>query len=79
MARIVDRHYLVDFLNQCYVEQEGNCSFCIKGGFHICQRSLLVESELRLKLINFERASTLLWAIKYSKRHPGNFIIEPVL
>ena len=74
----VDRQYLIEFMNQCYVDQENNCGFCKKKSkYHFCKRTLLVEEELRLKKFNFERAHVNDWTIKYSKKDPDNFIIEP--
>ena len=78
--RPVNPQYLTEFVNQCYADQENNCGFCKKkkqSKCRFCKRTLLVEDELRLKRFNFERASVNDWTIKYSKKNPNNFIIEP--
>ena len=37
-ARPVDRQYLIEFVNQCYVDQENNCGFCKKKSkCHFCK------------------------------------------
>ena len=78
MTRIVDRHYLIDLLNQCYTEQQVNCYFCMEGNCRFCRRSLLVEDELRIKKFDLERRSVLPWIISYSRKDPDNFVIQPV-
>ena len=65
-------------MNQCDVDQENNCGFCKKKSkCRFCKRTFLVEDELRLKRFNFERLPVNDWTIKYSKKDPDNFIIEP--
>ena len=78
MARIVDRHYLINLLNQCYVEQEVNYYFCMERKCRFCKRSLIVEDELRIKKFNYERQSVFLWTISYYKKVLDNLVIEPV-
>ena len=46
MGRHVERLYLVDLLNQCYLNQEENCYFCKKSKCILCQRTLSFEEEL---------------------------------
>ena len=78
MSRIVDCHYLIELLDQCYTEQEVSCYFCMKEKFRACKRSLTAEEELRRKRFNFERKHTELWKISYYKKDPDNFVSDTV-
>ena len=58
MSRIVDYHYLVELLDQCYAEQEISCYFCMKEKCCACKRSSTAKEELRRKRFKFERKRT---------------------
>ena len=65
--RIVHRHYLVSFINQCYTEQEMNYNFCMIGSCHFCKKSRNAEEELCFKKFNSVNKKVMLWTISYLK------------
>ena len=49
MGRRVSRSYIVELLNQLYLNQENNFYFCMKTACIFCQTTLCFEEELREK------------------------------
>ena len=78
MARIVDRFYIVELVDQCYMEQERNCYFCHKCNCCFCKRSVTAENELRRIGFNFENKHMMLWTISYYKKDLDTFTIRPI-
>ena len=77
MARIVDRFYIVELVDQCYTEQERNCYFCHKCKCRFCKRSVTAENELRRMSFNFENKHMMLWTISYYKNYLDTFTVRP--
>ena len=78
MPKIVDRGYLVDLLNQCYCDQEGNCFFCFTKNCIYCKKSVIVEDKLRKKKFSSSNSSVVLWKVTYYKNDPSILTIIPV-
>ena len=48
--RTVRRDYLVQFVDQCYNEEDENCLFCGRLNCLFCKKSMFLEEELRKKI-----------------------------
>ena len=78
MGRIVDRHYIVKYLNQCYKDQENNCYFCLKTCFAYCKRAGELEHQLYIKRFNGRNSEVELWLVSYADPHKYT-VLKPVL
>ena len=65
--RVVDRQYLIQLLNECYKQQESNCSFCKRKNCTYCKKSSFLEEELRLKKFNTLNSDVLKWKVMHEK------------
>ena len=63
--RVIDREYLIQFLNKYYKQQEINCSFCKKKSCSYYKKSNFLEEELRLKKFNTLNSDVLKWKTMY--------------
>ena len=45
MVRYVKRKYIIDLINQSYINQEENCNFCFKSNCLFCKRSTELEKQ----------------------------------
>ena len=79
MGQHVKRSYLIDLVNQSYIDQEKNCRFCSKSDFLFCQRSQNLEGELREKEFNVKNANVKKWFIIYLKKDNNKITVFPVL
>ena len=77
MNRIVDRHDIISYLNQCYLNQENNCLFCQNVICDFCQKTEEIEFELREKGFNTTRKKIMLWKLTY-KGKKRNIKIKPI-
>ena len=51
MVRYVDRLYIIELIDQSYINQERNCNFCSKLNRTFCQISTDLEKQEMLVLI----------------------------
>ena len=78
MGRHVEDSYLVDLLNQAYLNQEENCYFCMRFNCNFCQRTLYFEEELREKKFNSENPHVQNWFIIYFRKNHNKITIFSV-
>ena len=78
MTRIVHRFYIMELIDQFYIEQERNYYFCHKYNCRFCKRSLTAENELRRMGFNFENKPMMVWTISYCKKDLDTFTIRLV-
>ena len=79
MSRLVDRHYLVSLLNQCYLDQQNNCNLCFERSCKFCEKTQRVKYQLSLKNYNGVNANVELWLILYMINYTSIITIKPVL
>ena len=47
MVRYVKRKYIIDLIDESYINQEENFNFCYKSNCLFCKRSTELEKQLR--------------------------------
>ena len=57
MGQHVKLSFLIDLVNQSNIDQEKNCHFCSKSDCLFCQRTEILEGELREKQFNTKNAN----------------------
>ena len=57
MGQHVKSSYLIDLVNQSYIDQEKNCHFCSKSDCLFCQTTQNLEGGLREKEFNAKNAN----------------------
>ena len=65
MVRRVKREYIIDLVNQSYINQEKNCSFCLKLNCLFGKRSTALEKQLRNRGFNTRYAKQKKWFVIY--------------
>ena len=78
MFQQVERSYLVDLLNQCYLIQEENCYFCKKFNCIFCQRTLSFGEELWNKGFNNKHSKVQNWFITHFEKNYNVITAFPV-
>ena len=73
MVRYVKRKYIIDLINQSYINQEENCNFCFKSNCLFCKRSTELEKQLRDRAFNTRYSKQKKWFIVYYQNHPITF------
>ena len=80
MSRMVDREYLVYLLNQYYLDQENNCSFCFETSrCKFCTKAEVLEHQFCMKKFNGINANVKLWLVSCHKSDTNIITIKPVL
>ena len=69
MVRYVKRKYIIDLINQSYINQEENCNFCFKSNCLFCKRSTELEKQLRDRGFNTRYSKQKKWFIIYYQNH----------
>ena len=77
MVRSVNRQYLIQLVEQCYIDQENNFFFCGDYNCKFCKESKNVEEKLRKK-INALNSEVVNWKVTYYKNDPTVLAIFPV-
>ena len=69
MVRYVKRKYIIDLINQSYINQEENCNFCFKSNCLFCKRSTELEKQLRHRGFNTRYSKPKKRFIIYYQNH----------
>lgn len=69
MSRHVTRLYLIELVNQAYLNQENNFFFWFKSDCNICQATQCFEEELRKDEFNSDNLHIKKWFIIYLQKH----------
>ena len=78
MGRTVPRSYIIDLLNQLYINQENNCYFCMKSCCIFCITAESLEKQLRDKKFGTENSKVEDWFIINLKKNTNNITIFPI-
>lgn len=78
MGRIVSRSYVVDLVNQLYVNQQNICHFCQKSTCIFCCTTYSFEQQLRKKKSNTENSKISDWFIINLKENTNKITIFPL-
>ena len=65
MVRYVDRLYIIELIDQNYINQERNCNFCSKLNCTFCQISTDLEKQLRDVGFNTKYSNQRKWRVPY--------------
>ena len=66
MVRHVKREYIIDLVNQSYINQKRTCNFCFKLNCMFCKRSTALEKQLRNRGFNTSKnAKQKKWFVIY--------------
>ena len=66
MGRHVNRNYIKNLYNQCYVERQKHCNFCSKFDCRFCLKTENLEKELlRIKFSTANKLHNHLFLIYY--------------
>lgn len=57
MRRIVSRKFVVEYVNQLYINQENYCCFCQNSSCKHCWATYLFDWELRIKKFNRDNST----------------------
>ena len=79
MGRHVKRFYLIDLVNQSYIDQEKKCPFCSQFDCLFCQRTQTLEGELRAKVLNAKNENVKKWFIIYFQKDNNKITVFIVL
>ena len=75
MGRTVLRSYIINLLNQLYINQENNCYFCMNSCFIFCITAESLEKQLRNKKFGTENSKVENWFIINLKENTNNIMI----
>ena len=79
MGRHVKRFYLIDLVNQSYIDQEKKYPFCSQFDCLFCQRTQKLEGELRAKVLNAKNENVKKWFIIYFQKDNNKITVFIVL